>query len=412
MIQAPPKATPRTAAVIGAGPAGLMAAERLLAAGVTVEVFDQMPSVGRKFLMAGRGGLNLTHSEGLTAFVARYGAGAAHLKARIEAFPPDALRGWADGLGQQTFVGSSGRVFPKPLKASPLLRGWLIRLGRAGLKLNLRHRWTGWDEAGRITFDVAGLPSVTTAPDVTILALGGASWPRLGSNAAWVPVLEKQGIPVSPLMPSNVGVTISWSEIFRQRFEGEPLKRLSVTCAGQTQTGEAVITRTGLEGGAIYALNPAIRDELAANGYADITVDVRPSFSAEELTAKLAVPRNKQSTSTFLRKAAGLPPVAIALTREGAGGTLPVNPLALATLIKAIPLRVTGLGGLARAISTAGGVRFDAVDEHMMLSARPGVFVAGEMLDWEAPTGGYLLQATFATAAAAADGAVNWLERR
>ncbi len=389
-----------------------MAAERLLAAGVTVEVFDQMPSVGRKFLMAGRGGLNLTHSEGLTAFVARYGAGAAHLKARIEAFPPDALRGWADGLGQQTFVGSSGRVFPKPLKASPLLRGWLIRLGRAGLKLNLRHRWTGWDEAGRITFDVAGLPSVTTAPDVTILALGGASWPRLGSNAAWVPVLEKQGIPVSPLMPSNVGVTISWSEIFRQRFEGEPLKRLSVTCAGQTQTGEAVITRTGLEGGAIYALNPAIRDELAANGYADITVDVRPSFSAEELTAKLAVPRNKQSTSTFLRKAAGLPPVAIALTREGAGGTLPVNPLALATLIKAIPLRVTGLGGLARAISTAGGVRFDAVDEHMMLSARPGVFVAGEMLDWEAPTGGYLLQATFATAAAAADGAVNWLERR
>ena len=415
MIQTTPKATAKTAVIIGAGPAGLMAAERLLSVGIAVELFDQMPSVGRKFLMAGRGGLNLTHSEGLSAFLDRYGTGSAHLTSPITAYPPDALRAWADGLGQQTFVGSSGRVFPKPLKASPLLRGWLVRLGRAGLKLHLRHRWTGWDEAGSLTFDsggdVAEKPSVTARPDVTILALGGASWPRLGSDGAWAHTLAQAGVAIAPLGPSNVGAAISWSAIFRERFEGEPIKRLSVACAGQTQTGEAVVTRTGLEGGAIYALNSAIRDELAANGHADITVDVRPSFTVEELRSKLAMPRNKQSTSTFLRKAAGLAPVAIALTREGAGGTLPVDPLALAALIKAIPLRVTGLGGLARAISTAGGVRFDALDEHLMLVARPGVFVAGEMLDWEAPTGGYLLQATFATAVAAAGGAMKWLER-
>lgn len=401
----------RTAVVIGAGPAGLMAAERLLAAGAAVDIYDRMPSVGRKFLMAGRGGLNLTHAEELARFVPRYGAAAATLRPFIEAFSPGALRAWADGLGQETFAGSSGRVFPKPLKASPLLRAWLARLGETGLTIHTRHRWTGWDEAGGLTFENPQRQPVTAVPDVTVLALGGASWPRLGSDGAWAQTLGDAGAALTPFAAANAGVIIKWSEIFRSRFEGEPIKRLTVTCNGQTETGGAVVTGTGLEGGAIYGLSAIIREQLAASGQAHILVDVRPSFSHDELAAKLAAPRNKQSTSNFMRKAAGMAPVAIALTREGAGGPLPSAPEALARLIKAIPLRVAAMGGLDRAISTAGGVRFDALDEHLMLRSRPGVFVAGEMLDWEAPTGGYLLQATFATAVAAAEGAIVWLAR-
>ena len=401
----------RTAVVIGAGPAGLMAAERLLAAGAAVDIYDRMPSVGRKFLMAGRGGLNLTHAEELARFVPRYGAAAATLRPFIEAFSPGALRAWADGLGQETFAGSSGRVFPKPLKASPLLRAWLARLGETGLTIHTRHRWTGWDEAGGLTFENPQRQPVTAVPDVTVLALGGASWPRLGSDGAWAQTLGDAGAALTPFAAANAGVIIKWSEIFRSRFEGEPIKRLTVTCNGQTETGGAVVTGTGLEGGAIYGLSAIIREQLAASGQAHILVDVRPSFSHDELAAKLAAPRNKQSTSNFMRKAAGMAPVAIALTREGAGGPLPSAPEALARLIKAIPLRVAAMGGLDRAISTAGGVRFDALDEHLMLRSRAGVFVAGEMLDWEAPTGGYLLQATFATAVAAAEGAIVWLAR-
>jgi uncharacterized flavoprotein (TIGR03862 family) len=388
-----------------------MAAERLLAAGLAVDLYDRMPSVGRKLLMAGRGGLNLTHIEDIERFVPRYGEAAAHLKPMIEAFSPDALRAWADGLGQETFAGTSGRVFPKPLKASPLLRAWLARLTAAGLQIHTRHRWTGWDEHGALTFESPQWQSVSVVPDVTVLALGGASWPRLGSDGAWAQTLRDAGAALSPFAPANAGVTIAWSDIFRRRFEGEPIKRLTVTSDGQTETGEAVVTRTGLEGGAIYALNAAIRRQLAATGEAHILVDVRPSFSHEELATKLAAPRNKQSTSNFMRKAAGMAPVAIALTREGVGGPLPADPEALAHLIKAIPLRVTAMGGLDRAISTAGGVSFDTLDAHLMLRARPGVFAAGEMLDWEAPTGGYLLQATFATAVAAAQGAIDWLGR-
>ncbi len=387
-----------------------MAAERLLAAGLGVDLYDRMPSVGRKFLMAGRGGLNLTHSEDLHRFLSRYGNAEARLRPAIEKFSAAALRQWADDLGQETFVGTSGRVFPKSLKASPLLRAWLGRLRAAGLNIHTRHRWTGWDEHGALTFESAEWQSVTVVPDVTVLALGGASWPRLGSDGAWASILAAAEIDLAPFEASNVGVKITWSEIFRG-FEGEPIKRLSVTCDGQTETGEAVVTRTGLEGGAVYGLSAAIRRQLAATGEAQIQIDVRPSFSHGELAAKLGVPRNKQSTSTFLRKAAGLPPVAIALVREGAGGSLPTDPEALSRLIKAIPLKVTGIGDLHRAISTAGGVRFDALDEHMMLKARPGVFAAGEMLDWEAPTGGYLLQATFATAVVAAEGAIEWLAR-
>lgn len=401
-----------TAAILGAGPAGLMAAERLCAAGLAVAIYDQMPTVGRKLLMAGRGGLNLTHSEDLERFLPRYGAVPPVLGDAIRSFPPASLQAWAEGLGQELFVGSSGRIFPKAMKASPLLRAWLARLTGQGVVVHTRHRWVGWDEDGELLLAASGDQLVHSRPDVTILALGGASWPRLGSDGAWVPVLEQAGVAIAPLVAANAGVKIAWSDIFRQRFEGGPVKRLSLTCDGETVVGEAVVTRDGLEGGAVYALGPAIRAGLAREGQAQLLVDVRPSFSHQELATKLAQPRRKQSTATFLRKAAGMAPIAIALTRESARGALPADPAALAALIKAIPLTVTGMGGLARAISTAGGVRFDSVDRHLMLAARPGVFVAGEMLDWDAPTGGYLLQATFATAVRAADGAVAWLSAK
>jgi uncharacterized flavoprotein (TIGR03862 family) len=398
------------AAVIGGGPAGLMAAERLSSAGIQVDIYDHMPSVGRKLLMAGRGGLNLTHSEPLAAFVSRYGDAQGSVAGAIGRFSPDALRAWADALGQETFVGSSGRVFPQAMKASPLLRAWLGRLAAGGVRIHTRHRWLGWDQDGALVLrDGAGEP-LKINPNVTVLALGGASWPRLGSDANWVPVLSAEGIAVTPVTAANAGVKIAWSDVFRQRFEGGPVKRLSIACGPDTQVGEALVTRDGLEGGAVYALGPQIRQALARAGTAQLLIDVRPSFSHEELAGKLALPRKKQSTATFLRKAAGMAPIAIALTREGAGGTLPTDPVALAQLIKAIPLTVTGMGGLARAISTAGGVRFDALDDNLMLRVRPGVFIAGEMLDWDAPTGGYLLQATFATAVWAADGAQRWLK--
>ncbi len=386
-----------------------MAAERLAAAGISVVIYDRMPSVGRKFLMAGRGGLNLTHSEDRHSLLQRYVAAAPTLEPLIEAFSPDDLQAWCHGLGQETFIGTSGRVFPKSMKASPLLRAWLARLASMGVVVRTRHRWTGWDKVGLLTFETAQDGCVTAQPDVTVLALGGASWPRLGSDGAWVALLQQAGVDVRPLEPANAGVTVAWSEVFRSRFEGEPIKRLTITFEGETVQGEGIVTRAGLEGGAIYALSSRIRACLERGGPAIIHVDVRPSFELPELTRKLAAPRNKQSTANFLRKAVGMAPIAIALTREGLGGPLPADPDALASLIKAIPITVTGLGGLDRAISTAGGVSFHAVNDRLMLHARPGVFVAGEMLDWEAPTGGYLLQATFATAVRAAEGACAYL---
>ncbi len=372
-----------------------------------------MPALGRKFLMAGRGGLNLTHSEPLPQFLQRYGAARPHLDRLVAAFPPQALREWAEGLGQVTFEGTSGRVFPKSMKASPLLRAWLRRLAELGVVVHPRHRWTGWDDTGALVMEQGtDGAAIRVAADVTILALGGASWPRLGSDGGWVEPLQRAGVAVAPLEPANAGVKIGWSQVFRQRFEGSPVKRLAISCEARTQLGEAIVTRDGLEGGAVYALGRPIREALARDGVARLTVDVRPSFTLAELTRKLSGPRNKQSTATFLRKAAGMAPVAIGLAREGAGGSLPGDPAALAQLIKAIPLAVTAMAGLARAISTAGGVRFDAVDEGLMLQARPGVFVAGEMLDWEAPTGGYLLQATIATAVHAARSALAWRARQ
>jgi uncharacterized flavoprotein (TIGR03862 family) len=403
----------RRVAVIGAGPAGLMAAEMLARAGATVTVYDRMASPGRKFLMAGRGGLNLTHSEDLTAFVGRYGETHPLLRGAIEAFPPAALRAWSDSLGQPTFVGSSGRVFPTALKTSPLLRTWLLRLGNLGVNFKLRHRWMGWDDEGSLRF-AAGNKEVMAEPDATILALGGASWPKLGSDAAWADIVREQDIAVSPLRPANCGFTAAWSEVF-QKFEGQPLKRIALTFAGRSVRGEAMITRAGLEGGAVYALSSPIRAAIERDGKAVVTVDLLPDVSPAKLRERLSGPRGKQSLSNFLRKATHLSAAALALLREAAltsGQSLSaMKAEQLAGLVKAAPVRLTGVQPIETAISTAGGVCFVELDEGFMLKRYPGIFVAGEMLDWDAPTGGYLLQASFATAVAAARGAVKWLKK-
>ncbi|MEH2569172.1 NAD(P)/FAD-dependent oxidoreductase [Bradyrhizobium sp. AZCC 2289] len=401
--------------VIGAGPAGLMAAEVLAQGGARVTVYDSMPSAGRKFLMAGRGGLNLTHSEPLPQFLARYPEATPHLKAAVEAFPPQALRDWSEALGQPTFVGSSGRVFPKAFKASPLLRAWLRRLDSAGVQFALRHRWTGWDESGRLLFQTPDGPRVIDAT-ATVLALGGASWPRLGSDGSWVEILTAKGVRVSPLRPANSGVTVAWSDIFRDRFEGQPLKGGALTFGMHTVRGEAIVTRTGIEGGAVYALSAELREAILKAGRATLHIALRPDLEPSDLIARLSAPKGKQSLSNFLRKAAHLSPVAIGLLQETAissGLSLAsLSPADLARLINAVPIELNGVAPIARAISTAGGISFDELDTDFMIRRLPGIFAAGEMLDWEAPTGGYLLQASFATGAAAGRGALKWLPRK
>jgi uncharacterized flavoprotein (TIGR03862 family) len=396
-------------AVIGAGPAGLMAAQVLAEGGASVIVYDRMPSAGRKFLMAGRGGLNLTHSEPIEPFLARYGEAAAPLTPLIEAFAPSALTAWVEDLGQETFVGSSGRVFPKTLKASPLLRAWLARLRELGVELRPRHDWLGWDAKGALRFRTAE-GEMTAAPDATVLALGGASWPKLGSTGDWAGILEKSGVAVSPFKPANAGFGVAWSDLVRDRFAGQPLKGVAITFGRVRVRGEAMVTRHGLEGGAVYALSAALRDAIAADGQARLWIDLRPDARAEMLTAKLAQQPAHQSLTNRLRKALHMTPLETNLLREAHGKDLPSDPAALAQAIKGAPLTLNGVRPMERAISTAGGVAFNAVDEHLMLTAQPGVFVAGEMLDWEAPTGGYLLQASFATGVAAAKGVLRRLE--
>lgn len=399
-------------AVIGAGPAGLMAAEVLAQGGASVTVYDAMPSAGRKFLMAGRGGLNLTHSEPLPAFLVRYRAAKPKLAAAIEAFPPERLRQWSEQLGQPTFVGSSGRVFPEAFKASPLLRAWLRRLGSLGVQLKLRHRWIGWDERGGLLFESPDGKNALEAR-ATVLALGGANWPRLGSDGAWTECLAAKGVTISPLRPANCGFTVAWSDIFRDRFEGRPLKGIALSFGPHTVRGEAVITRTGIEGGAIYALSAELRDAVMATGHATMHVALRPDLATRDLAARLSAPKGKQSFSNWLRKAAHLSPAGIGLLQEAAAksgaslASLPVEKLA--GLINAVPVQLNGIAPIARAISTAGGISLDELDVDYMIRRLPGVFVAGEMLDWEAPTGGYLLQASFATGAAAGRGALKWL---
>jgi uncharacterized flavoprotein (TIGR03862 family) len=396
----------RKVAIIGAGPAGLMAAE-VLAGGADVTVYDRMPSAGRKLLMAGRGGLNLTHSEDLPAFLRRYGAAEGALRAAVEGFPPAAAQSWCEGLGQPTFVGSSGRVFPRAMKASPLLRAWLRRLDAAGVRFALRHHWVGWDDEKRLAFATPHGP-VQVDTDATVLALGGASWPRLGSDGGWAHVLMQAGVAVSPLKPSNCGFLVDWSEHLK-RHAGQPLKRIALSFGPHTARGEAIITARGIEGHAIYALSAALRDAIDATGEAALHVALRPDLATDEIGRKLTLPRGKQSLATFLRKTLKLSPVEIGLLQESTGGKLAtLAPVEIARLVNAVPVRLSGVAPIARAISSAGGIAFSDIDGHFMLRVRPGVFVAGEMLDWEAPTGGYLLQACLATGAAAGRGVLEW----
>jgi uncharacterized flavoprotein (TIGR03862 family) len=373
-----------------------------------------MPSAGRKFLMAGRGGLNLTHSEALPEFLARYGVAAARLKPAIEAFPPQALRDWSAALGQPTFVGSSGRVFPEAFKASPLPRAWLRRLGAMGVQLALRHRWTGWDEEGRLSFEAPD-GKVAVESRATILALGGASWPRLGSDGSWVEILAARNVAISPLRPANCGFSVAWSDLFRERFEGQPLKSVALSFGRHSVRGEAVITRSGIEGGGIYALSADLREAILREGQARLEVALRPDLDRDGLMSRLSVPRAKQSFSNFLRKALNLSPVAIGLLQEAAKASdISLSSLSAADLagwINAVPVQLNGVAPIARAISAAGGIFLDELDADFMIRRLPGVFAAGEMLDWEAPTGGYLLQASFATGAAAGRGALKWFSK-
>ena len=395
----------KTAAVIGAGPAGLSAAEVLAEAGLDVTIYERMASPARKLLMAGRGGLNLTHSEDFSRFLTRYGSAAEALKPALETFSPQSLRDWCDALGEETFVGTSGRVFPKSFKASPLLRAWLRRLDALGVKIKLRHDFRGFDQSAALFDTPEG--ALRVEANVTVLALGGASWPRLGADGSWVAPLAEAGLPSNPLRPANCGLLIGWSAFFAEKFQGQPLKNIALRCKApqgegklaRIVRGEAMITRRGLEGGAVYALSGDLRDLIASGGEAGIVIDLRPDVTEEHLAHKLAWPRGKQSVSNFLRKAAGLCPAAVALLRES--GPLPETPESLAARIKALPFRVTGVCGLERAISTAGGVDWEALDSGLMAKHRPGLFLAGEMLDWEAPTGGYLLTACLATGRAA-----------
>ena len=390
----------RNVAIIGAGPAGLIAAEYLSANGVQVDIFDRMPSVGRKFLMAGRGGLNLTHSEDFETFVTRYGAAQSKLSGVLKGFTPQEAVSWCEGLGQPTFVGSSGRIFPKAFKASPLLRAWLGRLQSQNVNFHLNHTWAGWQD-GELVF--TGEIEKFKA-DAVLLALGGASWPRLGSRGDWAALLE--GIRISPFAPSNCGLTVEWSDIFRERFAGQPLKSIALSYQDRKVQGELMITATGLEGTPAYTLSPALR-----NTKTTIQLDLRPGMSFEALRQKLAVPRQRQSLSTFLQKAAGLSPVGVGCLYEAKtqGNIIPEEPGKLAAFIKAVPLHITGTSSIERAISSAGGIALDEINEDFMLIKKPGVYVAGEMIDWEAPTGGYLLQACFSTGVAAAKGILKQL---
>ncbi len=402
--------------IIGGGPAGLMAAEAASAAGARVELYDAMASVGRKFLLAGKGGLNLTHSEPSEKFLSRYGARRAQIAPLLASFGPDAVIAWADGLGIKTFVGSSGRVFPTDLKAAPLLRAWLRRLRKAGVQFHVKHRWIGWDEQEALRFTTPeGNRSVHA--DAVVLALGGGSWPKLGSDATWVPLLAGRGLHSAPLQPANCGFDVGWSEHFRTKFSGHPVKSVAIIVKNDAgdeswHPGEFVITETGVEGGVIYAVSASLRDEILAKGVATLRLDLAPDRDMPRLTHDLSRPRGKRTMATHLQRQAHIEGVKAGLLREVVSKEDFSDPARLAAAIKALPLRLVAPRPLEEAISTAGGVPFNALDEQLMIRALPGLFCAGEMLDWEAPTGGYLLTACFATGQVAGAGAVAWLNKR
>lgn len=410
------RSEPPTVTVVGGGPTGLMAAEIMAEAGVSVTVFDRMRSPGRKLQLAGRGGLNITHSEDLEIFLERYGPDRGHIEPAISTFGPAQLREWCASLGEPTFVGSSGRVFPASFGATRLLRAWLHRLDSLGVSLRTGHRWLGWarDTEGVVTPGISRFSGpdgsiIEVESDATVIALGGASWPRSGSDGGWVGEFDRCGVDVAPLRPANCGVRVEWTEIFARKFAGVPLKNVAVDVGGVPTRGDAVVTASGLEGGPVYANSRRVRHALDAGGAAELGIDLQPDLSVGQLVVRLGKKRRpKDSLSTWLRRS-GFASVEVSLMRESTGNKLPSNPEAMARLAKAVPVRVIGQMSIDRAISTAGGVSFHEIDERFMLERMPGVFVAGEMLDWEAPTGGYLLQASFATGVAAARGALGYM---
>ncbi|MGR2662581.1 TIGR03862 family flavoprotein [Chromobacterium haemolyticum] len=405
----------RRVAIIGGGPAGLAAAEQLAAAGVRVDVYDAMPSVGRKFLLAGVGGMNITHSEPHASFVQRYGARSAELRPMLDVFNGEHVRAWVHGLGIETFIGSSGKVFPKEMKAAPLLRSWLTRLREAGVSFHVRHRFLGWDERGRLRLSAPDGERLAEA-DAVVLAMGGGSWRKLGSDGSWAAMLRERGVEVSKLQPSNCGFDAGWSEYFADKFAGAPLKSVTLQfhpAVGHpfSRRGEFVVTAGGVEGNLIYACSGAIRDEIARSGAALCYLDLMPDWSLQRILGEVARPRGSRSMSSHLQSRLGLKGVRMGLLRECLDKEVFNDPAKLAEGIKALPLRLLAPRPLDEAISTAGGVTFGALDENLMLQAMPGVFCAGEMLDWEAPTGGYLLTACFSTGRAAAGGVLRWMKQ-
>jgi len=394
--------------VIGGGPAGLMAAEVLAQGGVHVDLYDAMPSVGRKFLMAGKGGMNITHAEPFDIFLTRYGARRDQIEPLLRVFPPDALREWIHGLGIDTFVGTSNRVFPTDMKAAPLLRAWLHRLRESGVHFHVRHRWCGWDEQGAMRFATPDGEHTVNA-DAAVLALGGGNWPQLGSNGAWVPLLAQRDISIAPLRPANCGFDVAWSPYFREHFVGEPLKSIAATVGEVRKQGECVITEHGVEGGLIYAHSAALREETERVGHATLHLDLLPDWSPQRVQIEVSHPRGSRSLSSHLQSRLGLKGVKANLLREVLSAAQMHDPALLARAIKDLPLRLVAARPLSEAISTAGGVAFEALDEKLMLKKIPGVFCAGEMLDWEAPTGGYLLSACYASGFAAGNGVLKWL---
>ncbi|WP_431324411.1 TIGR03862 family flavoprotein [Rhizobium sp. YTU87027] len=397
-------------AILGGGPAGLAAAESLSSRGHAVTVYEAMPTVARKFLLAGKSGLNITHSEDYEGFASRFGTSNDRLREALDSFKPSDVRAWATGLGAETFVGSSGRVFPTAMKASPLLRAWLKRLEAQNAKILTRHRWIGFSNGGYLVESPEGASAIQ--PDAALLALGGASWPRHGSDGRWLPWLREKGISVEDFQPANCGFDVDWSEHLRDRFSGEPVKSVTASSSAGTIPGEFVITRHGIEGSLVYAHAAALRDSLMAGEAAIFDVDLMPGRAQERIARELGKQDPKASLATRLRKALGIDGVKAALIRELAGATNLGEAVQLAGLIKALPIAVRRTRPIAEAISSAGGIVWDELDRNYMLKAQPGLFVAGEMIDWEAPTGGYLLTACLATGRAAARGIEAWLGRR
>jgi uncharacterized flavoprotein (TIGR03862 family) len=397
-----------TVAIIGGGPAGLMAAESAIARGAKVDLYDAMPSVGRKFLMAGKSGLNLTHAEPFPQFMARFGRDRGRLEPIVADFDPAAIRAWATGLGIETFVGSSGRIFPIDFKAAPLLRAWVRRLRAAGVRFHVRHRWTGWSDAGQLIFETAGGPAAISA-DAAILALGGASWPRLGSDGAWVGILGARGVGIAPLLPANCGFDVTWSGHVRDRFAGQPVKPVVLSAGGESHRGEFVVTANGVEGSGIYPLSARLRDAIAAHGSTTLTIDLLPDYSPDRLAAALRQPRGSRSLAEHLRRTVGITGVKAGLLREFCPPDILADPAMLAGTMKSLAVPLKSPRPIAEAISSAGGIAWESLSESLMLTAMPGIFAAGEMLDWEVTTGGYLLTACMALGKRAGEGAADRL---